>query len=1294
VNFNLIYNDGNYRGDLSKPLYGTAAVLDRFPAACCLLDTEGGLLDCNEAWARKLGFKSREEAVLCFADTLPEYQPGGVPSSQLLRGALEEADRDGEAGVELLCVKADGAQIYLNIDIRREGSGCFVGCAADISRFKLSKSVSEPSEEADIRHLMLDAAPMSVFLYGNPDMNMDYCNQEAMKLYGMTDKQELLDALNMHDSIDVHLPPYQPDGRESAQALSLFVEQAFQEGCAKGEFVIRKADGAEAITDTTWLRLKSSGGYVVAEYSRDLIDIKLGAKKAYEASERAQMFLDIAPMLVTFWDMQGNLIDCNYAVLQIFGVVAKEEFIEQYGKFFPKYQPCGTGSKEKAAWIFEQVKQQGYHRDEWVYELPDGEQIPFDSHMISLKRGGEDVVVGYNHDLRQLKAVAKKEQEASELAKMFIDSTSMFVEFWDSNHNFIDCNHNAVELFGVSGKDEYFERYIEFMPEFQPCGTSSHIKLNEILDLTLRDGYHRLEWMHLLPGGELMPVDFCLVRMKRGDEHIVVGYNHDLRDIKKAIAEVREADERANLMLDATPLSCYLLKAVRSESGKIIDLRAIDCNEAVLGLFGFESKEEAKAGFWSTFCNDYTTDEGFKAQALVTAETALEKGYIKLEAVHRNTDGEDIPCSVTLVRLNYKGEAIVAAYIEDLRQIKAMLREIERIEIAEEESRAKTRFLARMSHEIRTPLNAIIGVTEIQLQKDIHPEETEDAFVRIYRSSSLLHTIINDILDLSKVEAGKLEIISHPYEMISLIVDTVQLNLMHVGSKIIDFKLNVDERLPLYLVGDDLRIKQILNNVLSNAFKYTNEGTVSLSINMKDIDAAGQDDEIMLEFIVKDTGQGMTQEQIDTIFDYEFTRFNIKLNRAIEGSGLGMNIAYQLATMMNGTITGESKLGEGSTFTVRIPQKRGSVISIGKDAAESLSDLDSTKSTFKKMSNIVREPLPYGRVLVVDDVESNLFVAKGLMMPYKLNIETADSGYEAVEKITAGEVYDIIFMDHMMPGMDGIQATKIIRGMGYQNPIVALTANVVKGQVDIFMNNGFSGFVSKPIDVKRLDECLMHFIRDKQTSSLWHKAKFYTMQSLLSREGDVSLSDVLPSGRELHPGLVRSFLMDADKAIGILQPICDLLTREGSVDEEALKLYTSQVHGMKSALFNIGQKQLSQDALALEVAGRGADFKTLEAGTPDLLMKLRALVKSLACDEGENGGDEDEDPEFLREQLQAFCAACEAYDKRSARQALKAMKGKRCSKKTNDMIGEISTLLLQGDFEDAVERTKRALLGD
>jgi len=393
---------------------------------------------------------------------------------------------------------------------------------------------------------------------------------------------------------------------------------------------------------------------------------------------------------------------------------------------------------------------------------------------------------------------------------------------------------------------------------------------------------------------------------------------------------------------------------------------------------------------------------------------------------------------------------------------------------SEEASKTKSSFLATMSHEIRTPLNAVIGIAQIELEKDKKPDEHTEAFEKIFNSGNGLLAIINDILDMSKIETGKMEIFPDKYDTPSLINDAIMLNIGRIGSKQIEFILNIDENLPQTLIGDELRIKQILSNLLSNAFKYTKSGYVKLTI-YHSIEVG----DFALHFIVEDTGQGMKPEDRDRVFS-EYSRFNAKANRTTEGTGIGLSITKKLVEMMDGIISVESEYGKGTTFTVMVKQTATESDPIGPELASHLSDFTYQSDGYAVKT--VHELMPYGKVLVVDDVDINLYVAEGMLSQYEINVDMAFSGFEAIEKVNKGTAYDVIFMDHMMPQMDGIETTRKLREMGYNGSIVALTANAIVGNSDMFLDNGFDGFISKPIDIAQLDGILNEFVRDKHRS--------------------------------------------------------------------------------------------------------------------------------------------------------------------------------------------------------------------
>jgi len=521
-----------------------------------------------------------------------------------------------------------------------------------------------------------------------------------------------------------------------------------------------------------------------------------------------------------------------------------------------------------------------------------------------------------------------------------------------------------------------------------------------------------------------------------------------------------------------------------------------------------------------------------------------------------------------------------------------------------------------------------------------------------------------------------MKIIPAAYEIASLIANTVQINLLYLGSKNIKFDLMLDENLPQTLNGDELRIRQVINNILSNAFKYTSEGTVTLRLGMEKM-ASGED--IILVICVSDTGQGMSHEQVNELFSTDYTRFNQEHNHNIQGTGLGLNIAHALTQRMGGEIKVESEPGRGSVFTILLPQKIENGNILGAETVKQLQSMEMTKNYLKKLSKHDFEPMPYGRVLIVDDVETNLYVAKGLLANYKLEIETASSGIEAVARIEKGQVYDIVFMDHMMPEMDGIEATRIIRDMGYIHPIIALTANALQGMAKTFLDSGFTDFIAKPVKPTKLDNCLIKYIRDKQSPEVLASTR-------KAVEVNRSKSVGQKSKNALTENIVKAFLMDAKKFVDTIVPIREL----GVMDEDAYKAYTTQVHGMKSALANVQQLEMSELAGILEDAGLNHDIELINNRTHEFLDRLEDIISELSSKAADSIPREAEakvnspmDTAFVSEKFSALAIACETYGTQTTQDLLTELKAMPLSEYASLIIDEIETQLLISNDEEA-----------
>jgi len=566
---------------------------------------------------------------------------------------------------------------------------------------------------------------------------------------------------------------------------------------------------------------------------------------------------------------------------------------------------------------------------------------------------------------------------------------------------------------------------------------------------------------------------------------------------------------------------------------------------------------------------------------------------------------KEVDRGLYLVGLVCFGLGVIAAIIGS-NFIKKPYEQIAALKVeAEESSRTKTTFLATMSHEMRTPLNAVIGLSELTLDGKISGEEKEN-IEKVYTAGMVLLGIINDILDISKIESGKFELNPVVYHLPSLINDTITLNTMRIDEKPISFKLFIEETLPSELYGDDLRIKQIFNNIISNAFKYTKAGTVEWHLSWE-----RNGDDVWLISSVRDTGIGIRKEDMEKLFE-NYSQVDLKSHRKIEGTGLGLALTKRMVEMMGGNITVESEYGKGSTFTVQFKQGHVNDVPIGPMVAEKLKHFHFIDEKHQQHTRLVRLPLPYARVLVVDDVEPNLVVVKGILKPYGMQVDCVTSGRDAIAQIRKEIKYNAVFMDHMMPEMDGIEATKIIRNeieneIAKTVPIIALTANVVRGNEEMFLKAGFQAFLSKPIDINVMDSVIRQWVRDK------------------TQEGDQAVSEnntelKTESGHENKKEIPGINMQQAMEQLGDDEEILEMtlqsfvnnspsvLEKLRSFTVEKVADYVIYVHGVKGICRNICAEETAEMAARLEQAAKAGDVDFIKGNNDALISKVEKLI--------------------------------------------------------------------------------------
>ncbi len=483
---------------------------------------------------------------------------------------------------------------------------------------------------------------------------------------------------------------------------------------------------------------------------------------------------------------------------------------------------------------------------------------------------------------------------------------------------------------------------------------------------------------------------------------------------------------------------------------------------------------------------------------------------------------------------------------------------------AEIANAAKTDFLSSMSHEIRTPLNAIVGFGQALAKEDISgtaKEEVQD----ILMASNTLLDIVNGILDISKIEANKIEIVNNEYSTKKMVNEITSLINARIGSKPIDFKILIDENLPPMLYGDNMRVKQVIINLLTNAVKYTQEGRILFQIKAEnDLNT----DTSKLTISVQDTGMGMTEEDLEQLFT-KFQRFDMGKNQNVEGTGLGMAITKSLVELMNGEIQVKSKYGEGSTFIIILNQKI-----IHKEVEEEVKENTEVKAFNASGS----------KILVVDDNKINLKVAERLLREYNITVETVNSGSASIDRILDGKKYDLIFMDIMMPKMNGIETLENLKNIvGFDMPVVALTADVISGMEEKYISKGFDDCLAKPIVEEELYYMLRKFLKETE-----EKPSVITTQDLESN--DAHNIELLESNRiNVKAGLellkdMEMYEMTLEEFYNELQSkINDLTNYKESGNMED---YAILAHALKTEARYVGCNELGDIAYEHELAGK------------------------------------------------------------------------------------------------------------
>lgn len=506
---------------------------------------------------------------------------------------------------------------------------------------------------------------------------------------------------------------------------------------------------------------------------------------------------------------------------------------------------------------------------------------------------------------------------------------------------------------------------------------------------------------------------------------------------------------------------------------------------------------------------------------------------------------------------------------------------------AEKANQAKSIFLANISHEIRTPLNAVLGMTELILNEEINDVVEEDA-LSIKSAGNTLLKLIDDILDLSKIESGKLVIHETKYQLTEVLNDVIRMTKLKLNNKPVFLVTNISKDLPLYVYGDETRIRQILLNILFNAAKFTNSGEITFTVTSN-----CEKNHTNLQFVIKDTGCGIDKEDMDKIFK-SFERSKNAISDGVEGTGLGLAISKKIIETMGGTITVESMYGVGSTFTVTLPQK----LYLKQKALESYSTI--------KLENPITFYASEAVALVVDDNALNLKVVCNLLKQFKINVDLAYSGEECLS-LLENRHYDIVFLDYMMPVMDGSETLQKIRLLdGRSNdilPVIVLTANAIAGVREQLLSEGFSDYLSKPINLHDLGSMLKKWLPSEKRQDIKNIGK---LDPIIEVKSDKNTQIAFEIGLQNCAG-IKSYYYEALR-LYCTENESSIASLTNSLQNKNIKQFEIQIHGIKSAAKTLGAISLSEQASELESAAHCNDYDTLHILTEKFLSMNATVV--------------------------------------------------------------------------------------
>ena len=995
------------------------------------------------------------------------------------------------------------------VDMLRSASLMMASVVNRIDQTVLINGVHERTK------LMLDAQPSCAVMFKRDGSIFD-CNDEVVKLFKIKDKKEFLDKFLTSLS-----PEFQPDGQRSTVKAVFPVQKAFEDGKYVFEWMHQTIEGVPIPCEITLARVIYEGDYIVAGFIRDMSEEKRMMKEIEERDLLLRTVNRMADLLLaanenTFDAALGEGISLVAEIIDVNGVIIwRDEKKEDRQYYALQFNWLNKSSQKELTLKKDTVFQYDKTKDSSFNVLLKGECINapvanlsndakelldpygvksvlliplflynqfwgfisfYDSKMERTFKNDE-VDILRSAGLMMVIAIKRFEnlsqaREADKRAKLMLNATPLGCSLWDETEYCIDCNEEVLKMYALEDKRDFMERFYELSPEFQPDGQASLKKGEANFRKAFSEGGCTFDWMHYLPDGTPMPTEITLIRLHYGDKPVVASYVRDLREYNRLIRNEEEARSLMNKMT-----------AVLENVDAMIIVADMDYN-----IVYINQKLEQTFGISRDNCIGQKCYKALRNYDSPCAICQLPKVLPNDDSLPTDLEeylwdeylGMWTESNISIIR--WTDDSLVHFHsVIDRTKEKAYKDELRKsMEVSVAASASKTAFLANMSHEIRTPMNSIIGFAELAIDGHI-PHKTRSYLEKIVESAKWLMHIINDILDISKIESGKMELENVPFDLYNIFMGCQSAILPLADEKGIDLYVNSEPISGKLLLGDPVRLYQALMNLLSNAVKFTNSGSVSLLSAVKE----QSDNSVLIYFEVKDSGIGMTPEQIERVFE-PFMQGDTSITRNFGGTGLGLSITKNITEMMGGALVVESTAGAGSKFSFELKF----------NTVEALN-----KSPSQKYQTHLEKPSFNGLVLLCEDNKMNQEVISEHLSKVGLKTLIAENGKIGVDMVQDRmqknqEPFDLILMDMHMPVMDGLAATSKLIAMGSKTPIIAMTANVMANDMEIYKNSGMADCIGKPFTTQELWSCLLNYLTPLDSSTVDEKENAREIEKL------------------------------------------------------------------------------------------------------------------------------------------------------------------------------------------------------